>query len=493
MQAQAKLTESDLINIERYACSKSLAAFVRLAWHIVEPSQKYIHGWHIDCICAHLEAVTRGDITRLLINIPPGTMKSLLVGVFWPAWEWGAIGRPSTRYVTASHNQELAIRDTMKMRRLISSDWYQTRWPIFLAKDQNEKSKFENSVTGFRHSMAMKGLTGSRGDRVIIDDPHSIEGALSDAERETTLRVFTETVPSRLNNPISSAIVVVMQRIHENDVSGLILSADDNLGYVHIMLPMEFEPERKCTSPYYPDPRTYDGELLFNERFPADVVDRDKKIMMLKGGSQAVAGQFQQRPAPRGGGLIRGEWFNRYEILPVIKYRRIYADTAQKTQERHDYSVFQCWGLGVDGKAYFIDQIRGKWEAPDLKRKAVDFWNKHAAMNPDKMGSLQRMGVEDKASGTGLVQDIQRDNQIPIFPIQRNKDKYTRVLDIQGYIESGYVSIPENSPFVSDFVAECEAFTADDSHAHDDQIDPMCDAIVELLQSNSVKAWENMI
>lgn len=492
MQAQARLTENDLIHIERYACSKSLASFVRLAWHVVEPSNPYIHGWHIDAICAHLEAVTRGDITRLLVNIPPGTMKSLLIGVFWPAWEWGCKGMPSTRYVTASHNQELAIRDTMKMRRLITSDWYLTRWPIMLAKDQNEKSKFENSKTGFRHSMAMKGLTGSRGDRVIIDDPHSIEGALSDAERETTLRIFTETVPSRLNSPERSAIVVVMQRIHENDVSGLILSDPNKLGYTHLMLPMEYEPERRCNSPIYPDKRKTDGELLFPERFPENVVTRDKAIMTIKAGSQAVAGQFQQRPAPRGGGLIKGEHFHRYAVLPQIKYRRIYADTAQKTQERHDYSVFQCWGLGSDGKIYMIDQIRGKWEAPELKRKAVDFWNKHAAMN-EKQGALQRMGVEDKASGTGLVQDIKRDNQIPIFPIQRSKDKYTRVSDILGYIESGYVSIPENSPFVSDFVAECESFTADDSHAHDDQIDPMCDAIVEMLQSNNLRAWENMI
>lgn len=492
MRAQARLTESDLINIERYACGKSLANFVRLAWHVVEPSQPYSHGWHIDCICAHLEAVTRGDITRLLINIPPGTMKSLLVGVFWPSWEWGALGMKSNRYVTASHSQELAIRDTMKMRRLITSDWYQARWPIIMAKDQNEKSKFENSETGFRHSMAMKGLTGSRGDRVIIDDPHSIEGALSDAERETTLRVFTETVPSRLNNPKTSAIVVVMQRIHENDVSGFIIADEDNYGYTHLMLPMEFEPERRCISPYYSDPRTIDGELLFPERFPADVVERDKKIMTVKGGSQAVAGQFQQRPAPRGGGMIKGEWFPRYTVLPQIKYRRMYADTAQKTQERHDYSVLQCWGLGVDGKIYLIDQIRGKWEAPELKRKTIDFWNKHIAFN-EKQGALQRIGVEDKASGTGLIQDIQRENQIPIFAIQRNKDKYTRVLDVQGYIEAGYVSIPDNLPFVSDFVAECEAFTADDSHAHDDQIDPMCDAIVEMLQSNSLRAWENMI
>jgi predicted phage terminase large subunit-like protein len=415
-------------------------------------------------------------------------MKSLLVSVFWPAWEWGARGLASTRYVAASHSQEFAIRDTLKMRRLVSSEWYQERWPVALTKDQNEKTKFENASTGFRQAMAMASLTGTRGDRVIIDDPHSIEGAISDADRARTLRVFTETVPSRLSNPDRSAIVVVMQRIHEQDVSGFILSDADNHGYVHLCLPMEFEPERRCVTPYFTDPRTYDGELLFPERFPPDVIKRDKAIM----GSHAVAGQFQQRPAARGGGLIRGAYFNRYDVLPAIKYRRIYADTAMKTDERHDYSVFQCWGFGQDGKIYLIDQVRGKWESPELKRKAVDFWRKHKALD-EKQGALQRMVVEDKASGTGLIQDIKRDNSIPIFGVQRSKDKYARVSDILGYIESGYVSLPVDSPFICDFVAECEAFTADDSHAHDDQIDPMCDAITEMLQSNSLRAWENMI
>jgi predicted phage terminase large subunit-like protein len=195
-------------------------------------------------------------------------------------------------------------------------------------------------------------------------------------------------------------------------------------------------------------------------------------------GSYAVAGQFQQRPTPRGGGLIKGAWFSRYSILPAMRYRRVYADTAQKTAEHNDYSVFQCWGIGMDNRLYFIDQIRGKWEAPELKRNAVDFWNKHKAI--EGAGALQRMAVEDKASGTGLIQEIRRDATIPIFPIQRNKDKYTRLIDVQGSIEAGYVVIPEQASWVTDFIAECESFTADGTHAHDDQIDPMIDAITDM-------------
>jgi len=257
-------------------------------------------------------------------------------------------------------------------------------------------------------------------------------------------------------------------------VSGFILADKDKHGYVHLVLPMEFEPDRKCITPYFSDPRTEEGELLFPARFPAEVIERDKRIM----GSHAVAGQFQQRPSPRGGGLIKGAWFARYKDLPKMRYRRIYADTAQKTAEHNDYSVFQCWGIGMDNRLYFIDQIRGKWEAPELRRRAVDFWGKHKGT--DGLGALQRMAVEDKASGTGLIQEIKSEAVIPVFPIQRNKDKYTRVLDIQGSIEAGYVVIPEDADWVSDFIAECESFTADDTHAHDDQIDPMCDAIVDM-------------
>ena len=170
----------------------------------------------------------------------------------------------------------------------------------------------------------------------------------------------------------------------------------------------------------------------------------------------------------------------------------IYADTAQKTGERNDYSVFEVWGLGIDGKLYLIDMLRGKFEAPDLKRKAIDFWNKHKSFFVGTHGQLRKLKVEDKASGTGLIQEIKRDGAIPVEGIQRNKDKYTRVLDILGYIESGYIMLPNECSWISDFIDECESFTADDSHIHDDQIDPMCDAIYEMLGSNKVSVWSKL-
>jgi predicted phage terminase large subunit-like protein len=476
------LTQSDFDACEKELCERHLIDFLRQAWPQIDPGMPYVHGWHMDALAEHLEAVTRGEIKRLLINIPPGTSKSSAVSVYWPAWEWTI--NPTKRFIGASHEQSLAVRDSLKMRRLIESDWYQKHWPLELRGDNNQKMNFENTSSGFRQACAVRSMTGRRGDRIIWDDPLSVEDGYSPAALREAERIFRDTLTTRLVSPEHSAIVIVMQRLAERDVSGVILS--DDFGYEHLCLPMEFEPSRKCvTSIGFEDPRKEDGELLFPERFPREVVDRDKKIM----GSHAVAGQFQQRPSALGGGLIKGQWFGRYAIPPVIKFRKIFADTAQKTKERNDYSVFECWGLGEDGKIYLLDLLRGKWEAPDLKVNAKAFWAKHSAINASHSGRLRQMIVEDKASGTGLIQEIKREAKIPIKAQQRNTDKLTRVMDVTPFIQSGYVCIPESAPWLSDFVAECEAFSADDSHAHDDQIDPMIDAINDMLSTSGKKTF----
>jgi len=475
------LTNEDLLAAERELCSRSLANFVRQAWHVFEPGTEYIHGWHIDAICEHLEAVTSGEIDRLLINIPPGCMKSSLVSVFHPCWEWGPKGLPNHRFIGASYEVGLATRDTRAMRRIVQSDWFQSLWPVLFVGDQNQKTYFENEEGGWRQACAVASMTGRRGHRVIWDDPHSVEGSLSEANRLTALREFTETLPTRMLDPSTSTVTVVMQRLHEQDVSGYILEHD--LGYEHLCLPMEFEAERRCsTSIGFVDPRKEDGELLFPERFPRDVVERDKNVM----GSAAVAGQFQQRPSPRGGGIIHTEWWQYYSVLPEMDFFNIYADTAQKTKEANDYSVFQCWGKGKDGKLYLVDQLRGKWEAPELRRMAELFWEKH------KGSSTRGFCVEDKSSGTGLIQEIKRAGGIPIKGVERSRDKYSRVMDVVSWIEAGMVVLPEKAQYLADFVHECESFTADDSHLHDDQIDPMCDAISEMLATKPKGIFEVM-
>jgi len=306
-----QLTKADLEAVEREYCKRSLANFIKRAWPHVDP-QPYIHGWHMDAMAEHLEACAAGQITRLLINIPPGTSKSTATSVFFPAWLWGPFGWPGARFIGASYEQGLATRDNRKTRLLIESEWYQRHWPTKLTSDQNEKTGFENTAQGFRQSCAVKSMTGKRGDFVVWDDPLSPEKAYSETERDTANRVFAETLPTRLNNPEKSVIIVIMQRLHENDVSGYILARD--LGYEHLCLPMEYEPDRACkTKIGFKDPRKKAGDLLFPDRFSRKTVERDKSVM----GSFAVAGQFQQRPVPREGGMFKNHWFNAVNAVPA--------------------------------------------------------------------------------------------------------------------------------------------------------------------------------
>lgn len=228
----------------RAQCGR-LAGFVKEAWRVLEPNAVYVHNWHIDAICEHLEAVTFGRIPRLLINVPPGTMKSLIVSVLWPAWEWGPCGMRSLRYLTTSFNDGPVKRDTRKMRDLILSNWYRTLWPEVVLTRTGETS-FANSDTGTREGVAFGSLTSQRGDRAIFDDPHSVRTAESDTERSNTTRLFREGALNRLNDMQRSALVVIMQRLHEDDISGLILKL--KMGFVHLMLPMEFDPARACVT-----------------------------------------------------------------------------------------------------------------------------------------------------------------------------------------------------------------------------------------------------
>lgn len=213
---------------------------------------------------------------------------------------------------------------------------------------------------------------------------------------------------------------------------------------------------------------------MFPNRFPQSVVDRDKKAL----GSYAWAGQMQQRPSPAGGGIFRDEWWQYANVAPMLEYRTIYADTAQKTGQQNDFSVLQCWGKSKFGQAILIDMVRGKWEAPELLERARAFWVKHN--NTIGMGSMRGMKVEDKVSGTGLIQTLRREG-IPVTGIKRNIDKLTRAHDASPFVESGNVVLLRDCPNLSDFLAEASAFP---NGAHDDTLDPMMDAVCDMLQSS---------
>lgn len=455
---------------ERLRCEQSFAYFVKRAWrHII--TDALIWNWHMDAVCEHLQALAESKLEpRLLINVPPGASKSTLVGVMYPAWLWGPGKQPWHRYIGAAHEQGLAVRDNRLMRELITSPWYQMHWPIDFKGDQNEKLYFENDKRGFRQACAVASMTGRRGHTIAWDDPLNPEKAHSQVSRDTALRVLTETLPTRLNDPKTSAIIVVMQRLHEADPSGHIFSED--LGYEHLCIPMEFEPKRRFyTSLGWTDPRKDENELMFPARFPQEVIDRDKQAM----GSYAWAGQMQQRPSPAGGGIFKDEWWRYLKVSPPIEWRSIYVDTAQKEKQQNDYSVLQCWGRTSAGQAVCLDMIRGKWEAPELMTHARAFWAKHKAVQGQ--GVLRAMKIEDKVSGTGLIQTLKREG-IPVIAVQRNIDKITRAYDAAPFIESGNVILMDDLPHLSDMLSEASAFP---NGAHDDTLDPMMDAVADIV------------
>lgn len=461
------LSEADLLEIEREYCRRRLGHFIRRAWHVLEPGQPYVHGWHLDALCEHLEAVTSGQITRLLINIPPGTMKSMASAVFWPAWEWGPIGMPHVRMIGASHEEGLATRDNMKMRRLVQSEWFQSLWPTALVGDQNQKTYFENEATGWRQSCPVRSMTGRRGDRVLWDDPHSVEDSHSDAKLEEANRVFRETLPTRLNNPDRSAIIVVMQRLSERDISGEILSK--GLGYEHLCLPMEWEAPRKATSIGFVDPRTEVGELLFPERFPREVIDRDKKVM----GDYAVAGQLQQRPAPAKGGEFRPDMLGVVDAIPsgVVQWCRGWDLAA--TEGAGDYTVGARLGRLQDGRFIVASVVREQFATH--KRDALI----KATADSDGMGQVvQSLPQDPGQAGKGQVlafAALLLGHALHNSP--ETGDKVVRARPFASQVNAGNV-VMLRAPWNDAFREELRTFPAG---LHDDQVDAASRAFQGLL------------
>ena len=466
-------------------CEMYLATFVKHAWHVLEPNTEMKWGWALDAICLHLQAVSDGDIKRLLMNVPPGSCKSLLTNVFWPAFEWGPLGMPHMRYLSTAHKQDLAIRDNVKCRRLIQSQWFQDRWPVKLNSDQNSKGKFENDNTGFREAMAFTSMTGSRGDRVTLDDPLSVDDANSEAALAACESTFREALPTRVNND-ESAIVVIMQRLHEKDPSGIILK--EMLGYEHLMLPMEFEEARRCrTSIGFTDPRKEEGELMFPERFGPQTVKSYKKVL----GEMAYAGQMQQRPAPAGGGILKTKHFQLWphdRELPVFDFVLQSLDAAYTANTTNDPSAFGAWGVFTyNGRrgAMLLDCWADHLTFPDLRSKLVEEWHSVYGKTSQRKGKkADAFLIEAKASGLSLIQDLRQAN-IPAIPYNPgNADKINRAHQASPVLELDCLWIPESTrepgkpvTWARGFLKELEMFP---NGEHDDQVDQFTQAIIYL-------------
>lgn len=472
------------------ARSQTLEGFIKEHWRVLEPTRPLKFGWALRAMCRHLEAVTEGRIQFLLMTVPPGMMKSLLM-VFWTAWEWGPVGRPDLQTLATSYSQPNVLRDNLKLRRLIESDQFQAAWPMKLRGDQNAKGKFENTGNGFSEARPFSSMTGGRGDRVKVDDPHSTETAESDAERKTAVRIFREGITDRLNDITSSAMVIIMQRLHQQDVAAVAMELD--LGFVHLNLPMEFEAERvgkdgkrsggACRTYvdgelFFEDPRTEDGELLFPERFPRAEVDRLKRAK----GSYAYAGQYQQRPTPRDGGTFRREWFEVVEAVPAIsavrKVRRwdfAATDPKEKTSSDPDYTVGLL--LGETGGTYYVlDVVRAQVSPAGVERML-----KNTALQDGKSIKVRIPQDPGAAGKSNAAHQIKLLAGWDVKAALESGSKEVRATPVEAQAEAGNIKLV-NGPWVAAFLDEIAEFP---NAKHDDQVDALSGAFAELVTGST--------
>lgn len=414
---------------------QSFAEFVKMAWRVIEPGTELKWNWHLDAMCDHLQAISEGKIRgRLIINVPPGSSKSTIVSVLWQAWEWGPMGKRHLRFVTTSFDLINVKRDNGKTLDVVKSEWFQSLWPEVELKTEGVLS-FGNIDTGTRLGVAFKSITGKRGDRLIVDDPHSVDGAESEIQRDTATRRFIEGGLNRTNDWATSVIVIVMQRLHEEDLTGVILARD--YGFIHLMIPMEYEPARACTTPLqvpdpdkkgatkdWTDPRSYDGELMDPVRMPLAAVEDTKKS-----GEYMYAGQYQQRPAPREGGMFKVDKIDIVDHCPAGGITWAGWDLAGSKRKKSPFTV-----------RVLMTRVGGDIYVRHVERR-------HA--NPTEVEvMIDEISARDRAEVPGVRISVPQD---PGFGGKAFKWRVSEIL--MGY---NYVCTPENG----DKVTRAEPFAA---------------------------------
>ena len=450
---------------------RSLKEFTKSSWPTIEPGREFHDNWHIDAISEHLQAVVEGDIRRLIINIPPRHMKSISVAVALPAWTWTI--QPQKRFLFASYASSLSVRDSVKCRRLIDSPWYKDHFgeTFSLTGDQNQKQRFENDKTGQRIATSVDGaLTGEGGDIIVIDDPHNVREAESSAVREGVLEWWDQAMQSRLNDPKTGAFIIIMQRVHENDLTGHIL-ANEHDDWDHLCLPARYEighPTPTKTSLGFTDPRTAEGELLWSKRIDDITLTKLERSL----GTYASAGQLQQRPMPKGGGILRAEWWVPWESndLPEIEYVIQSWDTAFSTKEKSSYSARTTWGVFRQHgqmNAIVIDMWYDRVTYPELRKIAQEAYYD---FEPDAVM------IEKKASGQSLLQDL-RIAGIPVIEYMPDRDKEARAHASSALLEDGRIYFPSDKKWAKNLIDICAAFPAGDN---DDIVDTCTQAWLRL-------------
>jgi predicted phage terminase large subunit-like protein len=447
---------------------QSLRSYVEQAWPILEPAVPFLPNWHIDYLIEHLEAVTAGQITRLLINIPPRYMKSLLVSVLWPTWEW--IQYPSYRWIFASHAESLSIKHSLDRRSLLCSPWYQGRWSdrVRLSSDQNEKREFLNSRRGHMVATSIGGsILGKGGNRIIVDDPHNPTQAESDVQRDAALRFFSRTLSTRLDNKNTDAIVVVMQRLHERDLAALCL----DLGYTHVCVPAEAE--TRATLVFPRSGRVFErepGNVLWSARENAEILAQQRRLL----GSAAYAGQYQQQPIPAGGTIFQRDWFRYYDELPRGLSQAQSWDMAFKDTATSDFVVGIVGGRSGEN-IYIIDRVKGQWGFSDTCRQLIELSRRYQLAHT--------VLIEDAANGPAII-DALHHKVSGIIAVRPEGGKLSRAQAAQPRVEAGNVYLPNPRPqgrlipereWVDDFLDQLTAFPYG---AHDDDVDAFTQLLV---------------
>jgi predicted phage terminase large subunit-like protein len=472
----------------------SLQEFVSLAWGIIEPHVPYKDNWHIGAICEHLEAVTWGQITNLIINIPPRHMKSILVACMWQPWVWSF--RPETHWLCYSYSKTYATRDNVRSRRIVRSPFYQEAFKDMfkLAGDQNLKTRYENDQGGHREALGVGGSTGEGGDFLVGDDLLAIDDRHSETIRERTNEFWGTTVASRKNTE-KTGTVIICQRLHERDIVGFLgEKADEGApSYELLKMPAEFEGERFHSIIGWKDPRVKEGDLLWPDRFSITHMNELKRTL----GTEQTAAQLQQRPSP-----ITGEIFKKYqwkfwypgymdqpphpvrvrledgssidcavEPLPVnLEMQAQSWDMAFKELASSSFVVGQTWGRD-GGNAYLLDQVRQKMDLPKTLAAVISL--------TEKWPSAGAKYVEDKANGPAVMQLLR--NKIPgLIAVEPQGTKIARANTVSPFIESGNVYLPHPTiaPWVWDVIEETAGFP---NAANDDIVDALTQALIKLF------------
>ncbi len=442
---------------------RDLYAFTQRSFLELNPTTEFVPNWHIEVVASALEACRRGEITRLIINQPPRSLKSHCASVAFGAF---LLGRdPSAQIICASYGQDLANKHAMDTRTIMASNWYQSFFPrTRLSSQRPALQEFVTTQQGFRLATSVGGvLTGRGANFIIIDDPLKPEEALSDTSRKAANEWFDHTLYSRLNDKRTGCIILIMQRLHEDDLVGHVLGLEP---WTVIRFPAiaEEDERHQIRTPY--GIRVFKrrvGEALHPEREPLDVLNHIREAQ----GEYNFSGQYQQAPAPLGGGLVKIEWFKTYPLADApAKYETIVQswDTANKPTELSDYSVCTTWGAR-DNHIYLIHVLRKRLDYPSLKRAVRE---QAEAFRPEAIL------IEDKASGTQLIQELISEGMQAIQKYEPTMDKIMRMHAVTSSIENGFVHLPDKAAWLGEYLHEIASFP---KSKYDDQVDSTSQAL----------------